>query len=49
VFFSALVHVKMEARNQRMVEHDKRLALLSTQPWISSHWTCLWNSIAVWN
>jgi len=42
-----------------MIQHDKRLALLSIQPRISklatrlqsrpSHWKCLWNSIAVWN
>jgi len=30
--FSAPVHIKTEARNQRVVKHDKRLALSSTQP-----------------
>jgi len=34
VFFSALAHIKMEARNQTIVEHEIRLALC-TQPQIS--------------
>jgi len=57
--FSALAHIRTKARNQSIVEHDKRLALSSTQPRISKfairlqsqplHWKCLWNSLAVWN
>jgi len=35
--FSALVHIKVKARNQRKVEHDKRLMVstANTQPRIS--------------
>ena len=33
--FSALAHVKTEARNQRIVQHHKRLALSNTYPRIS--------------
>jgi len=33
--FSVLAHIKTEARNQRIVEHDKRSALSNTQPRIS--------------
>ena len=57
-FFSFSLH-QTEARNQRIVELDKRLALSNTQSRISklalrlqsqpSHWQCLWNSFAVWN
>ena len=34
-WFSALAHVKTEARNQRIVQHHKRLALSYTYPRIS--------------
>jgi len=58
-FFCFVAHIKTKARNQRIVELDKRLARSNTYPRISKlsirlqsqpwHWICLQNVTDVWN